>query len=52
MFYPVKVQTQPDVCTFLAMAYRELRTASYTVERTASDNSKCAVWTKISSGSK
>ena len=43
MFYPVKVQTESDVCTSLAMAYRKLRTATYTVQRTASHNSKCAV---------
>jgi len=37
LFYLVKVQTEPNVCTFHVMSFRELR-VRYTTERIASDN--------------
>jgi hypothetical protein len=45
-FYPVKEQTQPDICTPHAVCFLNLR-IGYTAERIAADNFKCAVKKKL-----
>jgi len=39
VFYPVKVQTEPDICSFYTMCFRDVR-LGYTTERIASDSFK------------
>ena len=41
-YYPVKVQAEPDTCTFHVMCFRDLR-ISKTTERIVSENFKGAV---------